>query len=87
MLIVVVLGTQPIFLLKVSSILEGVLLIALQAACVAVALYFVMPKLLSKEAYLVLKPSKIFAVGLLCTFLFFGYLCVAPLLEIIRNAR
>jgi len=87
MLIVFALGTQPIFLLKISSILEGVLLIALQAACVAIALYFVMPKLLSKEAYAVLKPSKIFAVGLLCTFLFFGFLCVAPLLEIIRNAR
>jgi len=87
MLIVFTLGTQPIFLLKISSILEGVLLIALQAACVAIALYFVMPRLLSKEAYAILKPSKIFAIGLLCTFLFFGYLCVAPLLEIIRNAR
>ena len=87
MLIVFTLGTQPIFLLKISSILEGVLLIALQAACVAVALYFVMPRLLSKEAYAVLKPSRVFAVGLLGTFLFFSYLCLDPLLEIIRNAR
>jgi len=79
--IVFFLSSQPISLLKISSILEGVLLIALQAACVGIALYFVMPKMLSKEAYAVLKPSWIFAVGLLATFLFFGYLCVVSVLE------
>lgn len=87
MLIVFVLGKQPIFLLKISSILEGVLLIALQAACVGIGLYFVMPKMLSKEACEVLRPGWVFAVGLLGTFLFFGYLCVAPLLEIIQGGK
>ncbi len=91
MLIVFVLGRQPIFLLKLSSILEGVLLIALQAACVGVGLYVVMPKMLSKQAYAVLKPSWIFAVGLVATFAFFGYLCVTQiptaLLEILRAGR
>jgi Mn2+/Fe2+ NRAMP family transporter len=82
--IVVLLGEQPIFLLKISSILEGVLLIALQAACVAIGLYLVMPRMLLKEAYAVLKPSWVFAAGLLCTFLFFGYLCLAPLLELLQ---
>ena len=82
--IVFFLSTQPISLLKISSILEGVLLIALQAACVIVALYFVLPKMLSKEAYAILRPSRIFAVGLLATFLFFGYLCIVSVLEFIR---
>ncbi len=91
MLIVFVLGKQPIFLLKISAILEGVLLIALQAVCVAIGLYFIMPKMLSKEAYAILKPGRIFAVGLLATFGFFGYLCVTQipkaLLEILRSGR
>jgi len=82
--IVFFLSRQPISLLKVSSILEGVLLIALQAACVIVALYLIMPRMLSKEAYAVLKPSRIFAVGLLATFLFFGYLCIVSILEFVH---
>jgi len=79
MIIVFVLGLRPIFLLKISSILEGVLLIAFQAVWVGVGLYIVMPKMLSKEAYEVLKPSWIFGVGLLATFIFFGYLCVTQI--------
>jgi hypothetical protein len=75
-LIVCVLGRQPISLLAVSSILEGVLLIALQAAAVGIGLFVVMPKMLSKEAYSVLRPGWIFAAGLLGTLVFYGYLCV-----------
>jgi hypothetical protein len=71
-----VLGVKPIFLLKLSSVLEGVLLTGLQAVLVAVGLFIVMPKMLSKEAYEVLRPSKIFAVGLIITALFFGYVCI-----------
>lgn len=89
--IVCVLGTQPISLLKVASILEGILLIALQAAAVAFGLFIVMPRMLSKEAYSVLKPGWIFAVGLLGTLAFYGYLCVTQvpqvLLDILRTAR
>lgn len=76
MVVVFVLGVKPIFLLKLSSVLEGVLLTGLQAVLVAVGLFIVMPKLLSKEAYEVLRPNKIFAVGLFVTALFFGYVCV-----------
>ncbi|MHC4748753.1 MAG: hypothetical protein ACYTFW_02660 [Planctomycetota bacterium] len=79
MIIVFVLGLRPIFLLKLSSILEGVLLIALQAVLVGVGLYFVMPRMLSKQAYEVLRPSWIFGLGLLGTFIFFGYLCVTQI--------
>lgn len=90
-LIVCFLGTQPISLLMIASILEGILLIALQAAAVAFGLFIVMPRMLSKEAYGVLKPGWIFAAGLLGTFAFYGYLCVTQvpqvLLEILRAAR
>ncbi len=90
-LVVCVLGDQPISLLKVSSILEGVLLIALQAAAVAIGLYFIMPKMLSKEAYGVLRPGWVFAVGLLGTLIFYGYLCITQvpqaLLEIVRTGN
>jgi len=76
MIVVFVLGLKPIFLLKLSSILEGVLLTALQAIWVAIGLFVVMPRMLSKEAYEVLRPNWIFAAGLLVTFAFFGYVCV-----------
>lgn len=76
MVVVFVLGVKPIFLLKLSSVLEGVLLTGLQAILVAVGLFVVMPKMLSKDAYEVLRPSRIFAVGLIITALFFGYVCV-----------
>jgi len=86
-LIVCVLGRQPISLLKVSSILEGIVLIALQASAVGIGLFFIMPKMLSKEAYGVLKPGWIFAAGLLGTLVFYGYLCITQvpraLLEIL----
>jgi len=76
MVVVFVLGLRPIFLLKLSSVLEGVLLTGLQAILVAVGLFIIMPKMLSKEAYEILRPSKIFAVGLIITAIFFGYVCV-----------
>ena len=90
-LVVCVLGQQPISLLKIASILEGILLIALQAAAVGIGLYVIMPRMLSKEAYDVLKPSWIFAVGLLGTLAFYGYLCITQvpqaLLEILRTSH
>lgn len=81
--IVCVLGKQPISLLTISSIIEGVLLIALQAAAVGIGLFFIMPKMLSKEAYGVLKPGWIFAAGLLGTFAFYGYLCVTQVPKVL----
>jgi Mn2+/Fe2+ NRAMP family transporter len=79
MIVVFMFGLRPMFLLKLSSILEGVLLTALQAIWVAVGLFVIMPKMLSEEAYAILRPSKVFAVGLLVTFIFFGYICVTQI--------
>ena len=76
MIIVFTLGLQPVLLVKTGAILDGLLLTPLQAAWVGVGLYVVMPRLLSEEAYAVLKPHWIFGVGLLIAFLVFSYFCL-----------
>jgi len=76
MIIVFALGKEPVRLLQLSAILDGILLTSLQAICVAVGLFIVMPKMLSKEAADVLKPNWIFAVGLIIAFLVFTYFCI-----------
>lgn len=76
MIIVFVFKKQPVVLVQLSAILDGLLLTPLQAIWVAIGLFVVMPKLLSKEAFEVLKPNWIFAVGLIVAFLVFGYFCI-----------
>ena len=76
MIIVFTLGFKPVFLVKMGAILDGLLLTPLQAIWIAIGLYVVMPKLLSKEAYKILKPHWMFAVILIIAFLVFGYFCI-----------
>ena len=76
MIIAYNLGLRPVFLVKLGAILDGLLLTPMQAIWIGMGLYIVMPKLLSEEAYKVLKPHWIFAVGLLAAFLVFGYFCL-----------
>ena len=75
-IIVFTLGLRPVLLIKTGAILDGLLLIPLQAICVAIGLFVVMPKLFSSESYKILKPHWIFAVLLLISFLVFGYFFV-----------
>ncbi len=75
-IIVFTLGLRPVLLVKTGAILDGLLLIPLQAICVAIGLFVVMPKLFSSGSYKILKPHWIFAVLLLISFLVFGYFCV-----------
>jgi Mn2+/Fe2+ NRAMP family transporter len=79
MVIVVLFTEKPVFLVQFSALLDGLLLTPLQAIWVAIGLFLVMPKILSKEAAEVLKPSRIFAVGLIIAFLVFGYFCVVQM--------
>ncbi len=58
------LGLRPVKLIQTAAFIEGVLLLPLQALAVLVAIYFVLPKMLSEEASRILRPSKIFAVAL-----------------------
>jgi len=76
MIIVFCFKERPVFLVQFSAILDGLLLTPLQAIWVAIGLFLVMPKLLSKEARQVLKPNWIFAAGLILAFLVFGYFCI-----------
>jgi len=76
MVIIYTLGFKPVFLVKVGSILDGLLLTPLQAVCVAMGLFYVMPKVLSPEAARILKPSRLFLLGLLAAFIVFTYFCV-----------
>ena len=70
------LGEMPVFMVRLSAVVDGILLTPLQAIWVAVGLFVVMPKLLSQQAYQILKPGRIFAIGLLAAFLVFGYFCI-----------
>ncbi len=77
MVIVYTFGLTPVFLVKLGAILDGLLLTPLQALAVGLVLYIVMPRFFSEEARRLLKPSPIFAAGLLLAFVIFGYFCVA----------
>ena len=76
MVIVYTLGLQPVFLVKLGAILDGLLLTPLQAIWVGIGLYVVLPRLVSKETWAIVRPHWIFAVGLVLAFLVFGYFCV-----------
>jgi hypothetical protein len=65
-----------LFIWSLAAILEGLLLTPFQALWVFLGLYVVMPKMLSADARIVLKPHWIFAAFLTAAFLVFGYFCV-----------
>lgn len=75
LVIVAVFKDRPVILIMFSSVIDGLLLTPFQALWIAIAIFFVMPKMLSKEAAQILKPHWIFAVGLSAAFLLFGYVC------------
>ncbi len=77
MAIVYVMQKNPIGIVRTAALLDGILLTALQAIWVGVGLYIVMPRMLSREAWAVLRPSPLFAVGLAAGTLFFGWLTFA----------
>ncbi|MFB0553232.1 MAG: Nramp family divalent metal transporter [Phycisphaerae bacterium] len=79
MILVLCFKERPVFLVQFAAILDGLLLTPLQAIWVAIGLFVVMPKLLSGEAFAVLRPSRTFAVGLIIAFLVFGYFCVVQI--------
>jgi Mn2+/Fe2+ NRAMP family transporter len=79
MIIVFTLGKEPVRLVRFSALLDGILLTSLQAICVAVGLFLVMPKILSAEAWKVLRPSWVFAAGLFVAFAVFAYFCIFQL--------
>jgi Mn2+/Fe2+ NRAMP family transporter len=79
MVIVFCFKEKPVVLVQFAALMDGLLLTPLQALLVAVGLFVVMPRLLSSEAAGVLRPSRLFAVGLIIAFLVFGYFCVVQM--------
>ena len=69
-------GTNPVALVKVGAICDGLLLVPLQALAVVYGLFVVQRKLLSPEAWALLRPRWYHAAGLVVAFLVFGYFCV-----------
>jgi Mn2+/Fe2+ NRAMP family transporter len=76
MVIIYTLGYKPVYLVKVGSVLDGLLLTPLQAICVAIGLFYVLPRVLSPEASRILKPNWIFLLGLAAAFIVFAYFCI-----------
>lgn len=79
MLIINTFGFNPVGLIKVGAILDGLLLTPLQAVIIIVALYTVLPRLLSREAGKILKPSLLFALGLAVSAIVFGYFALVKI--------
>jgi len=77
--IVHVLGLKPVLMVRLGGMLEGLLLTPLQALWVAIGLFVVLPKLLSREAYKVLKPHWSLGAVLLAAFIILGYFCVTQM--------
>jgi protein-S-isoprenylcysteine O-methyltransferase Ste14 len=76
MIIVYTIGFKPVILVKLAAIMDGLLLTPLQAVCVGIGLFFVMPRLFSRNVSRILQPNWIFGLGLLLAFLVFGYFCI-----------
>jgi len=79
MILVYSFGLKPVVMVKLGAVLDGLLLTPLQALCIIIGLYLVMPRLLSPEAREILRPHWVFAMGLIAAFVVFGYFCVAQM--------
>jgi Mn2+/Fe2+ NRAMP family transporter len=79
MVVVYTLGLQPVLLVKMGAVLDGLILTPLQALWVAAGLYVVMPRLFPDEAWRVLRPHWAFGAGLAVAFLVFGFFCAVQI--------
>ena len=78
-------GTNPIFLVKLGAVTDGLILVPLQALAVGYGLFYAQKKLLSAEAWAVLRPRWYHAVGLAISAGFFGYFCIFQVPQVIRQ--
>jgi Mn2+/Fe2+ NRAMP family transporter len=74
--VVYVFGYQPVMLVKIAAVCDGLLLTPLQAVWLMGGLFIVMPKLFNKKAYAIIKPHWVFGLFLALAFILFGYFCV-----------
>ncbi len=76
MVIIYALGYRPVMLVKLSAVLDGLLLTPLQALWVLAGLYLVQPRLFSPDVAAMLKPRPVIGAGLIIAFLVFAYFCI-----------
>jgi len=76
MVIVYSLGFKPVFIIQISAVFEGLLLTPLQALLVLMGLVWVLPRLLSREAWEMLRPPAYLIAGLVIAAVVFSYFCV-----------
>lgn len=79
------LGNEPLLLVTIGAVMDGLVLVPLQAAAVAWGLYVTQKKLLSPEAWEVLKPRPFHAVGLFVAFAASSYVCIFRVPAIIAD--
>ncbi len=72
-------GFKPVFVLKMGAVFEGLLFTPFQAILVLVGLTWVQKKLLSDEAWDILKPGILLIGSLVVAALVFGYFCLFQL--------
>ncbi len=72
-------GVEPLLLVRLGAVLDGLLLCPLQALIVALALYWIAPRMLSPEARRILRPSWVFLIGLLVSAAVFGYFALVKI--------
>ncbi len=84
MVIVYTFGFKPVELVKLSAVLDGLLLTPLQALLVGIGLYYVMPRMFTPEAWRILRPHPIFAVGLVIAFAVFTAFCVIQIPTVLK---
>jgi len=77
-------GTSPVTLVKMGAIFDGLLLVPLQALAVAYGLFVAQRRLLSAEAWRVLRPRWYHATGLVVAFAVFAYFCVFQVPQVIK---
>ena len=78
-------GANPVRLVKLGAVCDGLVLVPLQALAVAHGLFVAQRKLLSPEAWAVLRPRWYHAAGLIIGSLVFGYFCIFQVPQVLRQ--
>lgn len=80
MIIIYSMGFKPVTIIKISAVVDGLLLTPLQAVMVLAGLVWVVPSLLSSEAKPFLRAPRLLIIGLICAAAVFSYFCIFMLI-------
>lgn len=85
MTIVFTLGYKPVELVRVSALMDGLLLTPIQALALLIGLYVVLPKLYSPAVGRRLRPGPAIGILLTISFLVFSYFCIVQLPRVLSE--